>query len=137
MGNELEDITPFVEYHKVLSEHLRVIETSTLQFLATIVTSMGSIGWAVNQSYKNCCFYAPDNILLFIACGGALMMLSWGLFYTLALAYNYRYLTVKELERLQTLPDDYTNYVSENQRRKMIGNGWTVDVIAHILSFMK
>jgi site-specific DNA-cytosine methylase len=51
--------------------------------------------------------------------------------------YNYRYLTVKELERLQTLPDDYTNYVSENQRRKMIGNGWTVDVIAHILSFMK
>lgn len=38
------------------------------------------------------------------------------------------------LERLQTLPDNYTNCgVSETQRRKTIGNGWTVDVIAHIL----
>jgi site-specific DNA-cytosine methylase len=51
--------------------------------------------------------------------------------------YNYRYLTVKEMERLQTLPDDYTKYVSDVQRRKMIGNGWTVDVITHILSFVK
>jgi site-specific DNA-cytosine methylase len=34
---------------------------------------------------------------------------------------------------LQTLPDNYTNHVSNSQRYKMIGNGWTVDVIAHIL----
>ena len=38
-----------------------------------------------------------------------------------------------ECERLQTLPDDYTRGVSNTQRYKMIGNGWTVDVIAHIL----
>tara|TARA_R110000822_G_scaffold56923_2_gene143564 strand:- start:134 stop:1039 length:906 start_codon:yes stop_codon:yes gene_type:complete len=43
-----------------------------------------------------------------------------------------RKLTVLECERLQTLPDNYTNYVSNSQRYKMIGNGWTVDVIAHI-----
>lgn len=43
-------------------------------------------------------------------------------------------LNVKELERLQTLPEDYTEGVSDAQRRKMIGNGWTVDVIVHILS---
>ena len=39
-----------------------------------------------------------------------------------------------ECERLQTLPDNYTACLSDNERRKVIGNGWTVDVIAHILS---
>lgn len=48
----------------------------------------------------------------------------------------YRKLTPLECERLQTLPDNYTNHVSNTQRYKMIGNGWTVDVIAHIFSFM-
>lgn len=38
-----------------------------------------------------------------------------------------------ECERLQTVPDNYTNHASNTQRYKMLGNGWTVDVIAHIL----
>lgn len=41
-------------------------------------------------------------------------------------------LTVTECERLQTLPDNYTAGISESKRRNQIGNGWTVDVIAHI-----
>lgn len=49
---------------------------------------------------------------------------------------TYRRLTVKECERLQTLPDNYTEGVSNSQRYKMIGNGWTVDVIAHIFSYL-
>jgi len=48
--------------------------------------------------------------------------------------YLWRKLTPLECERLQTMPDNYTNHVSKTQRYKMIGNGWTVDVIAHILS---
>ena len=50
-----------------------------------------------------------------------------------------RKLTPVECERLQTLPDNYTKgevggkEISDNQRYKMLGNGWTVDVIAHIL----
>jgi len=48
----------------------------------------------------------------------------------------WRKLTPLECERLQTLPDNYTNHVSNSQRYKMIGNGWTVDVIAHILKCM-
>lgn len=48
-----------------------------------------------------------------------------------------RRLTPVECERLQTVPDNYTNHVSSTQRYKMLGNGWTVDVIAHIFSFMK
>ena len=47
--------------------------------------------------------------------------------------YKYRKLTPLECERLQTLPDNYTEGVSNTQRYKMIGNGWTVDVISHIL----
>ena len=50
----------------------------------------------------------------------------------------FRYYTSKEYCRLQTVPDDYFNGVaSENQIRKMIGNGWTVDVIAHIFKNME
>lgn len=43
-----------------------------------------------------------------------------------------RSLTVVECERLQTLPDNYTQGISDSQRYKCLGNGWTVDVIAHI-----
>lgn len=51
--------------------------------------------------------------------------------------YLIRKLTPLECERLQTLPDNYTEGVSNTQRYKAIGNGWTVDVIAHIFSFLK
>lgn len=43
-----------------------------------------------------------------------------------------RKLTPVECERLQTVEDDYTEGVSNTQRYRMLGNGWTVDVIAHI-----
>ena len=46
-------------------------------------------------------------------------------------------LTPKECERLQTIPDNYTEGISKTQRYKMIGNGFTVDVIAHILKNME
>lgn len=59
----------------------------------------------------------------------------------------YRHLIPLEYERLQTLPDGYTKYgffrhndirrVSKSRRHKLIGNGWTVDVIAHILKGIK
>ena len=52
-----------------------------------------------------------------------------------------------EIERLQTLPDDYTKYgmdengvikeIPKTRRFEAIGNGWTVDVISHILKYMK
>ena len=48
----------------------------------------------------------------------------------------WRRLTPLECERLQTVPDNYTEGVSNTQRYKMLGNGWTVDVIAHILKNM-
>ena len=50
---------------------------------------------------------------------------------------HWRKLTPLECERLQTVPDNYTNHVSNTQRYKMLGNGWTIEVIAHILKGMK
>ena len=44
-----------------------------------------------------------------------------------------RYITVLEAERLQTLPDNYTYGISETDRRRMIGSGWTIDVIGELL----
>lgn len=41
-------------------------------------------------------------------------------------------LTCEEYEKLQTVPVGYTDHVSPSQRYKMLGNGWTIDVIAHI-----
>ena len=53
--------------------------------------------------------------------------------------YNIRRLSLLECERLQTLPDNYTAVfgVSKQKRNEMIGNGWTVDIIAHIFSFIR
>lgn len=48
-----------------------------------------------------------------------------------------RRLTPIECERLQTVNDNYTAHVSDSQRYKMLGNGWTVDVITHIFSYLK
>jgi len=62
---------------------------------------------------------------------------SWEYNNFLADKSGYRKLTPVECERLQTVPDNYTNHVSNTQRYKMLGNGWTVDVIAHIFEGLK
>ena len=49
----------------------------------------------------------------------------------------YRKFTVNEVEQLQTVPIDYIKGISNNRRYKMLGNGWTVDVVAHIFKGIK
>lgn len=51
--------------------------------------------------------------------------------------YNIRYFTQTELERLQTIPDWYTSCLTRNKAASILGNWWTVDVIAHIFSYLK
>lgn len=48
-----------------------------------------------------------------------------------------RHLNQTELERLQTLPEGYTKILNRNHAAGVIGDGWTVDVITHIFSFIK
>lgn len=57
----------------------------------------------------------------------------WGNKHCFDMPNPHRNFTITELELLQTLPVNYTDGISLTQRRKAIGNGWTVDVIAHIL----
>lgn len=49
---------------------------------------------------------------------------------------TFRMLTPLECERLQTVPEGYTEGVSNTQRYRMLGNGWTVDIVAHIFRFI-
>lgn len=48
-----------------------------------------------------------------------------------------RYLTQREKEKLQTMPEGYTDLLNWNQAADVLGDGWTVDVLAHIFSFIK
>ena len=51
--------------------------------------------------------------------------------------YPYRVMTTNEMEKLQTVPIGYVGNISSNKAAKVLGNGWTVDVIAHIFSSLK
>ena len=75
------------------------------------------------------------TIPVYEVCGGRITIK--GKTYPIKLAdgfYIIRKLTVTECKRLQTVPDTYAFPVSDTQAYKMLGNGWTVDVIAHIMS---
>lgn len=50
---------------------------------------------------------------------------------------TYRHIHPIEIERLQTLPDNYTDGFSTSQRINMVGNGWTANVIVHLLDGLK
>ncbi len=79
----------------------------------------------VNQNKSNCLTtVAKDNVLTTMPIGRHPDAFKNKL--------PFRYYTIKEYCRLQTIPENYFDGVaSENQIRKMIGNGWTADVIAH------
>ena len=68
---------------------------------------------------------AKDNVLTSLSAGR----------YEDAISNNlpYRYYTVKEYERLQNLTDGYTSCISESKAKKVIGNGWTIDIITHLM----
>jgi DNA (cytosine-5)-methyltransferase 3A len=70
----------------------------------------------------------PQKAICLTARGDA----SWECNYVTKKGKLYK-LSPIEWERLQTLPDNYTEGISNTQRYKCIGNGWTVDVISHIL----
>ena len=86
---------------------------------------------ATNTNKSNCLTtVAKDNVLTTMPIGRHLDAFKNKL--------PFRYYTIKEYCRLQTVSDNYFDGVaSDNQIRKMIGNGWTVDVIAWFFSFLK
>lgn len=81
----------------------------------------------VDKSFKGWSIYTVENGLIEINGKQHKIKLPDGY-------YIIRKLTVLECKRLQTVPDEYIMPCSDTQNYKMLGNGWTVDVIAHILS---
>ena len=93
----------------------------------------------LNQSTESngCQPYQQNRVYDTNGISPALMaQMSCGTHAILEQGMKIRRLTPTECERLQTVPDGYTDVVSDTQRYRMLGNGWTVDVIAHIFSFM-
>ena len=78
-----------------------------------------------SKEYK---MYAPQKN----GKGNCLVTVESPLDYIVDNSWRYRKLHLIEMERLQTVPDNYTSIVTPSQARKMLGNGWTVDVISHI-----
>jgi DNA (cytosine-5)-methyltransferase 3A len=78
--------------------------------------------------------YSVKGKSVCLSANGGGMGAKTGLYYT---QEGIRKLTPRECERLQGIPDDYTAHVSNTQRYKMIGNGFTIPVIKYILGYMK
>ena len=120
---------------KIINDHPLIIEPHEKYFVITNKTKQGYLiatnGDSVNLEVPNSTTrrgrVGIDKVnTLNTAC-------NYGMIYK----NNLVELTLKDYEQLQTLPVGYTKGVSDNQRKKMIGNGWTVDVIAHILKGLK
>ena len=87
-------------------------------------------GNQLNPKYKSQCntIYPTDGKFATLCAG------THGYSFGYVPAPTYRKLTPLECERLQTVPEGYTDKgISDTQRYKMLGNGWTVDVVSHIM----
>ena len=131
-----EGIEGIEKYIVPFDETFQIIEKEVEQ---------GKVGYFRSDSQANRVYYPHGKAIALCgdSGGGAAKMGQYLLECTTAqdkhnaLADGYiRKLTPIECERLQTVPDNYTSCVSDSQRYKMLGNGWTVDVVAHIFSHM-
>ena len=90
--------------------------------------------WQFNSGWQGDRVYSPEWKSVSLSANGWGRGAKTGLY---EVPPVIRKLTPIECERLQTLPDNYSEGVSNTQRYKAIWNGWTVDVIAHIFSYIK
>lgn len=102
-------------------------------------TSVNSDGWQrwwlKNQKYQLSKSYSAIlNDVEKGICQTARQVASWNGNLVRNPDGSLRFASPIECERLQTVPDNYTSMVSNAQRYKMLGNGWTVDVVAHIFN---
>ena len=115
---------------KIINDHLLVLDINEEGFKIKNGTKTGYLyakeGDCVNlefpksQNRRGRVSYGKTNTLN-TACN-----------YGVVVNGNLRELNITEYERLQTLPDGYTSLISLNQRKNVLGNGWTVDVISYI-----
>jgi DNA-cytosine methyltransferase len=105
-------------------------------------TSVNSDGWQewwkTNSEYQIRKRYSTImNDCDKAVCQTARQVVSWNGNLVRNVDGSLRFLSVLEAERLQTVPENYTACVSKTQAYKMLGNGWTVDVVAHLLHSLR
>ena len=103
-----------------------------------LLVSEGRIKWLNNESGKKSVArgYTRINPYPKSGCLTAKGHIKWNCNY-IHKDGKYRVLSIRELERLQTLPDGYCNGLSYEQAYDLIGDGWTIDIIAHILKHLE
>jgi DNA (cytosine-5)-methyltransferase 3A len=121
------------------NKNLKLKDILDTEIAEESILTIGRLKWLLSEKGQQCIQkrYAtidPEKASCLTARSDA----SWNCNYV---SYNnsYRKLSCNEYEKLQTVPINYTKVegVKPKHRYEMLGNGWTVDVISHILSFMK
>lgn len=117
----------------------RAITTKDIFDFNGDLVSKNRLRWLLSKSGQNSISkgYTKLNPYPIAGCITANGHKKWNENYVIDSNGNYRYLSRHDLELLQTLPEGYTNILSYEDAYDVIGDGWTVDVIAHILSFIK
>jgi DNA (cytosine-5)-methyltransferase 3A len=114
----------------------RLIDILDNEIKDTSLLSKGRLAWLLSEKGKQCVAKRYANIdLEKAACLTARSDASWNCNYVTREGMLTK-LSCEEYEKLQTVPEGYTNMVKSSERYKMLGNGWTVDVIAHIFKGM-
>lgn len=133
-----ESMAKGVDYTPHAKKEITGLDFDKMNTLTT-ASNKDNLVMQLNQSTESngCQPYQQNRVYDIDGISPALMaQMSCGTHAVLEQGMKIRRLTPTECERLQTVPDGYTSIVSDTQRYRMLGNGWTVDVIAHIFSFM-
>lgn len=115
---------------KIINDHILVLDINEEGFKIKNGTKTGYL-YAKDGDCVNLEFPKSQNRRGRVS-NGKTNTLNTACNYGVVVNGNLRELNITEYERLQTLPDNYTSLATLNQRKKMIGNGWTVDVISYI-----
>jgi len=114
----------------------RLVDILDDEIKSTHILSSGRLNWILSEKGKQCVAKRYANIdPEKAACLTARSDASWNCNYVTRKGKLTK-LSCEEYEKLQTVPEGYTSIVKTPERYKMLGNGWTVDVIAHIFKGM-
>ena len=119
--------SPLEKGRCLLVSDSRPLRTPVKMYHRSHQLSFNTVVFKDEQHYKDCYDYFHEHF--------------WGLpasqITTESKVFDgIRYLTKKEKERMQTMPEGYCDLLTWNECADVLGDGWTVDVIAHIFSFI-
>lgn len=132
-GIELNDIlecgySPLVKSRCLLVSDSRPLKTPIKMFHRFYAKAFTTLIFRDREHYKECKDYYDEHFR---------GMAAKDIICTSPIFDDVRYLTKTERERLQTMPEGYCNLLTEKEAADVLGDGWTVDVLAHIFSFIK